>query len=60
MMSDAVPVLGLGSGATTKCIREGTAERMYNPKDLKSYIERIDSIIEKKIDFFTKYSQINE
>lgn len=60
MMSDAVPVLGLGSGATTKSIHDGVAERIYNPKDLKSYIERIDSIIEKKIDFFAKHSFINE
>ena len=52
MMSDAVPVLGLGSGATSKLIKDGKAKRFYNPKDLQGYIERIESIILKKRDFF--------
>ncbi|MDD4541384.1 MAG: coproporphyrinogen dehydrogenase HemZ [Eubacteriales bacterium] len=52
MMSDEVPVIGLGSGATSKVISGGTAERLYNPKDLKTYIERVESIIEKKRSFF--------
>ncbi|MDD4323384.1 MAG: hypothetical protein PHR37_00925, partial [Eubacteriales bacterium] len=55
MMSDEVPVIGLGSGATSKVISGGTAERFYNPKDLKMYIERVESIIEKKLGFFQNH-----
>lgn len=52
MMSDEIPVVGLGSGATSKVICNGTAKRIYNPKDLKMYIERVESIIEQKRKFF--------
>ncbi len=52
MMSDEVAVVGLGSGATSKIISDSRANRLYNPKDLQTYIERIESIIEQKCDFF--------
>lgn len=48
MMSDRVPVIGLGSGASSKVIREQTALRVHNPKDIKLYIDRVEEQILKK------------
>ncbi len=53
MMSDRVPVIGLGSGASSKAIHEQTARRVHNPKDIKLYVERVDEQIEKKIRLFS-------
>ncbi len=48
MMSDAVPVLGFGSGSTSKMIRGRQAKRVHNPKDLSVYIDRVEEQVEKK------------
>ncbi len=56
MMSDEVAVIGLGSGATSKLIRKGRADRLYNPKDLQTYIERVESIILQKRDFLMEFA----
>ncbi|NLA96005.1 MAG: coproporphyrinogen dehydrogenase HemZ [Clostridiaceae bacterium] len=48
MMSDQVPVVGLGSGSMSKVILERTAKRVHNPKDLLVYIDRIQEQIDKK------------
>ena len=53
MMSDQVPVIGLGSGSSSKAIVEGKAKRLYNPKDLLVYIERVDEQIVKKRAIFS-------
>ncbi|NLC25640.1 MAG: coproporphyrinogen dehydrogenase HemZ [Fastidiosipila sp.] len=54
MMSDEVTVIGLGSGATSKVICNNMADRIYNPKELKMYIERIKLIIEQKRKFLSR------
>lgn len=51
MMSDRISVIGLGSGSTTKIVEGDRVERLYNPKNLLNYIERIDELIERKKDF---------
>ena len=48
MMSDQVPVIGLGSGATSKVIRQGAAKRLHNPKDLLVYMDRLDLQVQRK------------
>lgn len=56
MMSDQVPVVGLGSGSTSKIILEQTAKRLHNPKDLLVYIDRLDQQIEDKSALFASAS----
>lgn len=51
MMSDRISVIGLGSGSTTKIVEGERVERIYNPKNLLNYIERIDELIKRKKDF---------
>ncbi len=53
MMSDQVPVIGLGSGSTSKVILEATARRHHNPKDLLLYIDRVEELIRKKKTLFS-------
>ncbi|HZK29195.1 MAG TPA: coproporphyrinogen dehydrogenase HemZ [Clostridia bacterium] len=53
MMSDQVPVIGLGSGATSKRIEGGKAKRLHNPKDLLVYMDRVDDLIVKKRALFS-------
>ncbi len=48
MMSDAVPVIGFGSGSTSKAIRGRQASRVHNPKDLSVYISRLEEQVGKK------------
>jgi coproporphyrinogen dehydrogenase HemZ len=52
MMSDQVPVIGLGSGSSSKKIFERTAKRFHNPKDIDLYIRKLDELIERKRHFF--------
>lgn len=54
MMSDVVPVIGLGSGATSKAISGRQANRVHNPKDLQVYISRVEEQVTKKRDLFQK------
>ncbi len=56
MMSDQVPVVGLGSGSTSKIILEQTAKRLHNPKDLLVYMDRLDQQIEDKSALFASTS----
>jgi oxygen-independent coproporphyrinogen-3 oxidase len=56
MMSDQVPVVGLGSGSTSKVILERTARRLHNPKDLRLYIERVDRQVAAKRSLFLSES----
>jgi oxygen-independent coproporphyrinogen-3 oxidase len=53
MMSDAVPVIGFGSGSTSKAIRGRQASRVHNPKDLSVYISRVEEQVEKKRALFS-------
>lgn len=48
MMSDQVPVVGLGSGSSSKAILEETACRIHNPKDLMLYRDRVEEQILRK------------
>jgi coproporphyrinogen dehydrogenase HemZ len=53
MMSDAVPVIGFGSGSTSKAIRGRQANRVHNPKDLSVYISRVEEQVKKKRALFS-------
>ncbi|NLB27815.1 MAG: coproporphyrinogen dehydrogenase HemZ [Clostridiaceae bacterium] len=57
MMSDQVPVVGLGSGSTSKVILERTAKRVHNPKDLLVYMDRVQEQIGKKRALFLSEPQ---
>ncbi|MCD7817479.1 MAG: coproporphyrinogen dehydrogenase HemZ [Lachnospiraceae bacterium] len=49
IMEEVQTILALGAGAATKLVRPGNRiERIENVKDIKSYIERIDEMIERK------------
>lgn len=52
MMSDLISVVGLGCGSSSKRVDRDRLERIYNPKDLSNYVERLAEIIQRKIDFY--------
>lgn len=52
MMSDQISIIGLGSGSTTKLVDGNKVDRLYNPKDLLNYSQRIDELMQKKMKFF--------
>jgi coproporphyrinogen dehydrogenase HemZ len=51
MMGDGCTVIGLGSGAMTKVVRDGRIERLANPRDIAGYISRVAETAEKKLAF---------
>lgn len=52
MMSDQRQVIGLGAGAASKRLREGQLDRLYNTKDLGAYMSDLETIAQKKLQFF--------
>lgn len=48
IMEEVQSILALGAGASTKVVCGDRIERIENVKDIKSYIERIDEMIERK------------
>ncbi len=54
MMSDRISVIGLGSGSATKIISGDLVERLYNPKDILTFSQRISEISQKKIAFMSE------
>lgn len=55
-MEEKQTILALGAGASSKFVfpRENRIERVENVKDVRNYIERIDEMIARKIDFIRK------
>jgi oxygen-independent coproporphyrinogen-3 oxidase len=52
MMEERQTIVGIGVGAASKFIspNDWSLENFYNPKDLIQYIERIDELIQRKVD----------
>lgn len=52
MMEERQTILGFGVGSGSKFVHkeDWTLENIYNPKDIIFYLERLDKIIEKKVD----------
>ena len=49
IMEEVQSILALGAGASTKIVHgDGRIERVENVKDIKSYIERVDEMINRK------------
>lgn len=57
IMEEKQSILALGAGAGTKVVRGEKIDRIENVKDIKSYIERIDEMIERKKQGFLKYGK---
>ena len=49
IMEEKQSILALGAGASTKIVQGERIERIENVKDIRSYIERIDEMIERKL-----------
>ena len=51
IMEEKESIIGLGMGSTTKLYspEDESLKRIFNFKDLKSYLERIDDLVDKKI-----------
>ena len=49
IMEEKQSILALGAGASTKLVDGDRIERVENVKDIRSYIERIDEMIDRKI-----------
>lgn len=58
MMEDAQSIIGLGLGASSKVLVNGNFERHINTKDLRQYMENIESVIEDKEKYLKE--QLNE
>ncbi|MDY3918083.1 MAG: coproporphyrinogen dehydrogenase HemZ [Candidatus Limivivens sp.] len=57
IMEEKQSILALGAGASTKVVAGERIDRIENVKDIKSYIERIDEMIERKRQGFLKYGK---
>lgn len=52
-MEEKQTIIAMGAGGSSKFVfpKENRIERIENVKDVKSYIERIDEMIERKRNF---------
>lgn len=59
IMEERESIIGAGVGSTTKVYYpdEGKLERIFNFKDIKEYITRIDEVIQRKRDLIGKRSK---
>ncbi|MDO4563519.1 MAG: coproporphyrinogen dehydrogenase HemZ [Clostridia bacterium] len=48
IMEEEQTILALGAGASSKIVKDGLISRIYNPKDAREYILRIDDIVAQK------------
>lgn len=56
IMEEVQTILALGAGASTKLVMaRDRIERVENVKDIRSYIDRIDEMIERKKQSFSQY-----
>ena len=56
-MEEKQSILALGAGASTKVVAGEKIDRIENVKDIRSYISRIDEMIERKQQGFLKYGK---
>ncbi|MEN6340498.1 MAG: coproporphyrinogen dehydrogenase HemZ [Clostridiaceae bacterium] len=56
MMEETASILAFGAGTMTKRVlaSENRIERLPNPKDVPTYLAKLDLLIEKKSEFFAK------
>lgn len=56
MMEDALSIISHGAGSMNKRVfgEKGRIERIPNPKDIKTYIEKIDQIRQKRFELFSQ------
>lgn len=52
IMEEVSDIIAFGAGVISKRIREGKIKRLDQPKNLTTYLENLDKIIEKKANFF--------
>ena len=59
-MADSADVIAVGAGGASKFTdaASGRIERVFNVKNLLAYIDRVDEMIRRKDEFFTKYMNI--
>ena len=57
IMEEKQSILALGAGASTKVVAGEKIDRIENVKDIRSYISRIDEMIERKQQGFLKYGK---
>ena len=53
-MEEKQTIMAVGAGASTKVVfpKENRIERVENVKDVKTYIENVDEMIDRKRRFF--------
>ncbi len=52
VMEETADNLAVGANAVSKRVRGGKIERYATPKDLKTYLEKVDEIVKKRGEFF--------
>ncbi len=59
IMEETQTIIALGSGGSTKVVKDGKITRIFNFKDPKTYIERFDEILKKKDDLINLFERKN-
>ena len=53
IMEEVQSIIALGAGGSTKVITQDNIERVFNVKEVSEYINRIDEMIERKLNLFS-------
>lgn len=57
IMEEVQPIIALGAGGSTKMVKDGAIERVYNPKEAADYTNRIDEVLKRKDAFYEFYQK---
>ncbi len=52
IMEEVTSIIAFGAGAISKKVDGGIIKRLEQPKDVKTYLDKIEKILEKKKNFF--------
>ncbi len=57
IMEETRTVFAIGAGASTKLVKNGKIDRIFNPKEAGDYINRIDEIVDKKNNIYKWFKE---
>ncbi len=55
IMEEVQSIVALGGGGSTKLVKDGLIERVFNVKEVSEYINRIDEMIDRKKQLFKNF-----
>ena len=60
IMEEVQPIIALGAAGSTKMVKGGEIERVFNPKEASDYAQRIDEVLKRKDMFYKFYKDREE